>query len=239
MRNLLLIGLVLLLAVPAFATQYLCYSWEDGGTVLASYGTNCVGIANVSGPQNGVYGTGSAAPGGSTAFTCPGAYDGTYYLHVAEDPHSGTPSVVVAWIKGLVDGDIIHGSIFLYDPFEGSSTFPGMRIWGAYTSCTDPSVYTAGAGTNPSGYSLGNPPQWCNDADCQWTWTYNGVTYPNGCFRIEVRMYSTPPTATPQHTDFFIDYVCVEVPDHATVIFPQGQSPVESSTWTTIKALYR
>ncbi len=43
MRNLLLIGLALLLAVPAFAVQYVCYSWEDGGTVIATYGANLVG----------------------------------------------------------------------------------------------------------------------------------------------------------------------------------------------------
>lgn len=235
MKTLFAIAIALLCVTPAFATQYLCYSWEDGGTVLATYGTNLVGVANVSGAQNGVYGTGSAAPGGSTAFTCPGAYDGTHYLHVAEDPHSGTPSVVVAWIKGLVDGDPFSASVALYDPFEGNSTFPGMRIWGGYTSCTDPSVYIAGSG--PAGYSTATG--WSTNVNCSFSWTYNGVTYPDGCFRIEVRVYSTPVTANPQHTDHFIDKVCVEIPDHCTVIFPQGQSPVESSTWTTIKALYR
>lgn len=234
MKTLFVIAVALLCVTPAFAVQNLCYSWEDGGTVLCTYGANCVGVANVSGAQSGVYGVGSTAPGTSAAFTCPGACEGTGYLHVAEDPHTGTPSVVVAWIKGLQDGDVINGSICLYDPFDGNSTFPGSRIWGAYTTCTDPCVYTAGASTNPGIYSVA--PGWGTMA---WSWTYNGVTYPDGCFRIEVRFYSTPVTANPQHTDFFVDNVCVEIPDHATVIFPEGQSPVETSTWTTIKALYR
>lgn len=238
MRNLFLIGLVLLIAVPALAVQY-CYSWEDGGTVLATYGANLVGVANVSGPQNGVYGTGSAAPGGSTAFTCPGAFHGDYYLHVAEDPHTGTPSVVVAVVHGLQDGDSFSASVALYDPFEGNSTFPGQRIYGGYTSCTDYTVYNNGTG--PTGYSFGTPAQWSTNANCTWTWTYSASVTPppQGCFRIEVRQYSTPVTANPQHTDFFIDYVCVDVPDHCTVVFPEGVSPVESSTWGAIKALYR
>jgi hypothetical protein len=239
MRTLFVIVAALLCVTPAFAVQHVCYSWEDGGTVLCTYGSNLVGVANVCGPQNGVYGTGSASPGGSTAFVCPGACEGNCYLHVAEDPHTGTPSVVIAWIKGLQIGDTIWANVCLYDPFEGNSTFPGQRIYGAYTSCTDPCVYEAAA-TNPSTYTNGNPASWnSGTAATSWTWTYQDATEPTGCFRVEVRQYSTPPTANPQHTDFFIDYVCVEVPDYCEVIFPQGQSPVESSTWGVIKALYR
>ncbi|UCF79244.1 MAG: hypothetical protein JSW03_03025, partial [Candidatus Eiseniibacteriota bacterium] len=81
-----ILALVLLLALPT--SQALCtfynYSWENCGTILGSYG-NIVGPGAVSGVQIGSMG--SSLPW----YQCPGAADGSIYLHVAEDPHSGTP----------------------------------------------------------------------------------------------------------------------------------------------------
>ena len=94
MKYLILIAALALLAVPAHAQVGSYYSWEDGGTILGSYG-NLVDAVNVSGPQTGSQG--STLPD----YTCPGAYDGEYYLHVAEDPHSGTPQAFLCWVTGL------------------------------------------------------------------------------------------------------------------------------------------
>lgn len=231
MRNLLLIGLVLLLAVPVVAVQNVSYSWEDGGTTLCNYGANLVGVANVSGPQAGIYYT---AAGVYSSFTTPGACDGNSYLHVAEDPHTGTPSEVVALVSGLQIGDVINATICLYDPFDGSSTFPGQRLYGAFTLCEDPCFYEADATDQPVGYTAAEG--WYTFT---WTFTYDDADDPNGCYRIEVRQYSYPVTLTPAHTDYFIDNIRLEIPDHASVEFPEGQSPVETKTWSTIKALYR
>ena len=61
MKKLLVIALVLI-AVPAFAQQTLNYSWENGGTILGSYG-NLVDATNVSGPQTGSQGSSTLRPG--------------------------------------------------------------------------------------------------------------------------------------------------------------------------------
>lgn len=127
MRALVIVAALSLLALPAAAQITCCYSWEDGGTILGSYGANLVDATNVTGIQVGVQGS-------AVGITCPGAND------------------------GLV---------------------------------------------------------------------------------IEGRLYSTPSTDPTMRTDFFIDYICVTAPTTACISFPQVPNPVEDSSWTTIKALYR
>ena len=56
---------------------------------------------------------------------------------------------------------------------------------------------------------------------------------------IEFRLYSSPATSDPMTTDYWADYVCVTAPATACINFPQGASPVEDSSWSTIKALYK
>lgn len=224
MKQLFVIALVLI-AVPAFAqTTTYCYSWENGGTILGSYG-NLADPVNVSGSQTGSQG--SALPD----YTCPGAYQGEYYLHVAEDPHASTPYAILAWVTGAVDGDFIHAEFQGYDITPGAS--PSLRIWGGYTDDLDPNNYVSSAGSTGD-YTPGDPAGWgITESD----WTYAGG--PNSGLTIQARLYSTPATLDPDHTDFWIDYVCVTVPDHCVVHFPEGSSPVEPSSWTNIKALYR
>ena len=117
MRHLAIVAVLALAAVSAFAA----YSWEDGGTILGSYG-NLVDPTNVSGPQTG-------QNGAAGTYTCPGPQHGDYYLHVAEEPHSGTPQAYVAWVIGLVDtNDYVTASFYGYDVTPGAS--PSLRIWG-------------------------------------------------------------------------------------------------------------
>ena len=108
------------------------YSWEDGGTILGSYG-------NISSPIN----TGS--------LNGVDPYDGDYMLSVSESPLDGTPKAYLAYIQNLNPGDVVTASFYTYDSAEGS---PSARIWGGYASNTDINSYEGSAGGNdayPSG----------------------------------------------------------------------------------------
>ena len=225
MKKLFVIALVLI-AVPAFAQQTLNYSWEDGGTILTSYGNLCC-ESNVSGPQTGSQG--STLPD----YTCPGAVAGTYYLHVAEDPHSGTPEAFVAWVTGLQEGDIVEAMFYGYDTSPGAS--PSMRIWGGYTSDPlDVDSYHGSAGGN-NDYTAGTGWDLVSH-----TWTFFADGGNHDGLTIKARLYSTPSTNEPDHTDYWVDDVTVTAPLHATIHFPPpGSSPVEDASWASIKALYR
>ncbi len=225
MKYLILIAALALLAVPAHAQVGSYYSWEDGGTILDSYG-NLVDAVNVSGPQTGSQG--STLPD----YTCPGAYDGEYYLHVAEDPHSGTPQAFLCWVVGLQEGDIVDAMFYGYDLTPGAS--PSQRIWGSYTETGgDINSYSGSAGGNDT-YTAGTGWDLVS-----WSWVFDSDTGNHDGLVIQSRLYSTPSTSDPDHTDFWVDYVCVTSPDHSTQVFPGESTPVEGSTWATIKALFR
>lgn len=225
MKKLLIVGLAVLFIAPAAsAVQYQCYSWEDCvGTILGSYG-NLVDPMNVCGPQ-----TGSQGPD-LPPYTCPGAHSPERYLHVAESPHSGTPEAFIAWVINLNTDDVVYAHFYGYDITPGAS--PSLRIWGAETTTDDINNYLGSESGNLA-YTAGTG--WDMVAH---TWTFINA-HAGGALRISARLYSTPSTLDPARTDFWIDSVCVEAPDHATIIFPGDYSAVEDATWTSIKALYR
>jgi hypothetical protein len=197
---------VALLAMPAMAAQVTqSYGWEDGvGTILGYYG-NVTDPTNVTGPQTGSQG--STSPD----YTCPGAHSGDRYLHVAEDPHSGTPQAYVAWIKGLTDGDVIDADFFGYDITPGAS--PSLRIWAHYTTSSSIDDYQ-GSASGLYDYTAGTG--WDNVA---YSWTFDSAFGTRDCLVIEARLYSTPSTSDPDHTDFWIDDITVTAPDTATIVF--------------------
>jgi len=103
------------------------YDWEDGGTILGSYG-NLGYAANVANPM----GTGNV-------------------LELHEDPVGGTPQAYVAWITGLTDGDIIDVSFLGLG--HNDTGMSSTRIWGHYTTAGgDITGYDGSAGGN-SAYS--------------------------------------------------------------------------------------
>lgn len=229
MKKLFVIALVLI-AVPAFAQQTQCYGWEDGGTILGSYGNACC-ESNVTGPQTGL--TGDAGTG---TWNCPGAFEGDGYLHVAEDPHSGTPQFYIAWVTGLVEGDNVAASYYGYDTVDeaaGTNGEPALRIWGHYSTNADITVYSgsAGAGNNNTGYTTAVGWQ---QISADWD-----IPADKEALVIELRVYSYDYTSDPNHSDYWADYVCVTAPDNATIHFPEGGVPVEDASWGNIKALYR
>ena len=98
------------------------YDWEDGGTILGSYG-NLGSAGNVANPM----GTGNV-------------------LEIHEDPIGGTPQAFVAWITGLTDGDVITGSFW---GLGDGATDAKTRIWGHYTTAGgDIDSYDGSAGGN-------------------------------------------------------------------------------------------
>jgi len=223
-RLIALVALVAAIALPAAAQVTCCYSWEDGGTILGYYG-NLVGAANVSGPQTGSQG--STLPD----YTCPGAFHGSSYLHVAEDPHSSTPQAYLGWVTGLNPGDVVTAGFYGYDMTPGGS--PSWRIWGHWADSLDPESYYGSAGGNDT-YTAGTGWDYVEH-----TWTFTDTTGAFDALMIEGRLYSTPSTSDPDHTDYWADFICVTAPTTACIHFPTGGSPVEAASWTKVKALYR
>lgn len=104
------------------------YGWEDGGTILGSYGN--LGYAeNVADPMGG---SGNV-------------------LELHEDPLGGTPQAYVAWITGLTDGDIVDVSFMGlgHNDLGMSST----RIWGHYTTAGGEITDYDGSASGNSTYS--------------------------------------------------------------------------------------
>jgi hypothetical protein len=225
MKFLFVVAVAALIAAPAYGQITCCYGWEDGGTILGYYGDNLVGPTNVSGPQSGLCG---GCPGGT--YNCPGAYEGNSYLHVAEEPHTGTPQAFVAWITGLVPGDVVTASFYGYDITPGAS--PSLRIWGHYADDVDITSYY-GSASGLYDYTAGTGWDYV-----EYTWTFAATDPLATAIIVEARLYSTPSTSE-DHTDFWIDYCCVTAPTTACIRFPQGPSPVEDSSWGTIKELFR
>lgn len=122
-RVLLAILAVVFFAGAVNASQIVTYGWEDGGTILGSYG-NLVDPENVTGIANTGYSS----------------------LKVTESPHDGTPQAYIGFVTGLTDGDVIDASFFGYD--ETSGTSPSLRIWGHYADSDDVTIYAGSAGGN-------------------------------------------------------------------------------------------
>jgi len=155
------------------------WDWDDGvSTILGSYG-NLGYAANVLDPLGG----------------------GSNVLELYEDPISGTPQAYVAWITGLTDGDIIHGSFMGlgHNDLGMSST----RIWAHYTTAGgDINDYDGSAGGN-STYSGADWTLLDN------TWTFNGDGGNHGGLVIEARIYTT----SGDNGSTYIDDIYVNVID--------------------------
>jgi hypothetical protein len=153
-------------------------------------------------------------------------FEGERSLYLVDQTASGTPQAYVAWIDGLLDNDVIDVCFARYDDTPGVA--PSLRIWGHYTAAggTIEDYVTSASGNSDYGPGLG----W-DQACYQWIFDSNGGE--RGGLVVEARTYSNP-------GDWgYVDAIEVNYPDHATVTFPAGASPVESATWSTIKSLYR
>lgn len=122
------------------------YNWDDGGTILGSYGN--FGNAAV-----------EADPLGT----------GDNVLALTEDPIGGTPQAYVCWITGLSDGDIVDAEFLGLG--SNDLGFSSVRIWAHYTTSDDITAYEGSAGGNNT-YSGSD---WTALGD-SWTIDTNGGT---------------------------------------------------------------
>ncbi|MCH7813293.1 MAG: PEP-CTERM sorting domain-containing protein [Planctomycetes bacterium] len=190
-----------LLASAGAGAATVTYGWEDGvGTILGSFG-NLVDDTNVSGVQPRI-------EGGVAVADVPGPNSGLRYLHVAEDPHGSTPQGYLVFIENLVPGDVVDASFFGYDTTLGSS--PSMRIWGHYALNGDINNYQGSASGNTT---------YTGDAVSGWEQVGHSWTVAAGkeALVVELRLYSTPSTSDPNHTDFFVDDLSVTAPNSASI----------------------
>ena len=173
------------------------YSWEDGGTILGSYG-NLANVENV-GETDGI-----------------SPYDGDYMLTVSESPIDGTPQAFIAWITDISEGDQITACFYGYDTTTGSA--PSMRVWGSWTANDDINSYAGSADGNEE-YTAGTG--W--DQVCH-TFSTSQENWESGeALVVQARLYSS--SSGPDPTKYFIDLVSVETTSTtATINFP---APVE------------
>ena len=129
-----------------------------------------------------VFGTsGNVSDFGYTSAPDP-VYDGNHSMFMTEDPVSGTPSAVVAWVSGIEAGDEITATMWFRGMDSVGSSTAKARLWGGYYDATDTSEYDSSAG-GPSRYA-GNNEIW---ESMTHTWTADGTT---SVFGLEVRIYS-------------------------------------------------
>lgn len=226
------IAVTVLLAVSVAYAETASYSWEDGGTILGYYG-NMVNESNVIGVQVG-------QAGDQGTWTCPGAYDSYRYLHVAESPHYATPQIYIAWVTGLVAGDVVTAEYAAFDDIVSSYYgYPSCGIWAHYSTNADIDSYQGSAGGGAGTVVITQGLGW-EELSSSWTFGDDGSPYAGAeAIVIEMRVYSSPATSDPNYTDYWADLVTVTAPETATIHFPGGSTLVENATWSHIKALYR
>jgi len=206
MKKLLMIAMALCLTTSFASAETVTYGWEDGGTVLGLFGSGDPPIiaTNVGAPDP--------------------VYAGDASLRLEDNSPSGTPQAYIAFIWGLVDGDVVDASFWRYDDSPDAS--PSVRIWGHWNDELpgNPDGYNGSAGGNGD-YGLGEG--WDLHS---WSWT---VVDGHTGLVVEARTYSEPGDTT------WIDELTIIAPDQAYIQVP-GQGPVsaESKTWGGIKSMY-
>ena len=139
------------------------YGWEDGGSILGSYG-NLGGAEQTFGQAN----------------------SGTSSLYLWEDPMGGTPQAYAAHITGLSDGDNVYTSFMALGGYDFG--LAKVRIWAHYASSDDITDYngSAGGGNNNSGYAESGV--W-EEVSSDWTFDSDGGE--RDSLVIEIRLYSS------------------------------------------------
>ncbi|MBN2586508.1 MAG: hypothetical protein JXA64_08830 [Candidatus Fermentibacteraceae bacterium] len=155
-------------------------------------------------------------------YTSP-VHGGSQSLEFIETPLGGTPQAYTCWVKDLSDGDTVAASFYVYDDTPSAS--PSGRIWAHWNDDpVDPTVNSGSAGGNDE-YSAGTG--W---SLLSWEWT---VSDGHVGLMIEARIYSSTEFDT-----IWIDDMTVEVPDGATIVWPNIPVALQRQTWAEIKATF-
>ena len=214
MRTLFTIVLALsLVGGAAQAQQNLCYSWEDGGTVLSTYLGNLMYLANTDAQA---YGDG-----------------GTRSLEIYKNASGDTPQAFVAWITGLLEGDQVHASIQTLDLTVGAN--PSVRIWGSYTDGGIDNYAGSAGGT--STYSGGA--DW---VELSHSWTHPAGRDGQGLV-VQIRPYNSTPwegsnwvdylcVIAPNHTTIHFPEAGFNQPPAVTNVYHRPLLPQNTHTVT-------
>jgi len=210
MRALLAIAVVLLVSGSCLGQRYDVFeSWEGAATLLGTYGTGSPPI--IATIRSG---------------TPIDPVHGTQYLELEDNSPTGTPQAYVAWVKNLAPGDEVYVSLWRYD--DTPDVPPSCRLWAHWNDdLGDINGYSGSAGGNED-YGLGTG--W---EEVSWTWTNPLGRESHLSLVVEVRTYSDPGDIV------WIDNMMVAAPEGADVDTPTSASPVEDSTWSAIKELFR
>ena len=174
-------------------------------------------------PVLGMYGSGEPPILASFGQPPDPMHGGLQSLRLEDNSPSGTPQAYVAWVKGLSDGDIVEAGVWRYDMTPSLS--PSCRIWGHWNDDpNDVNGYSGSAGGNDD-YGPGTGWDYT-----QWSWT---VADGHTGLVVEIRTYSSPGDVV------WCDDMVVIAPEGATIIVPEAMSPVDSASWSAIKALFR
>ncbi len=201
-----LIALVTFLAVALTAAANVApYDWEAGDTVLGLYGTGDppIIVTNVGAPDPVHWGQRS--------------------LRLEDNSPTGTPQAYVAWVWGLVDGDVVEACVWRYDTTPGAS--PSCRISAHWND--DPWDLYGYAGYASGNMDYGPGEGW--DETCH-SWT---VADGHTGLVIAVRTYSGLGDTV------WIDDFTIVAPPHAYVLAPEPPVPVRDVSWAAIKVLFR
>lgn len=171
----------------------------------------------------GLYGTGTPPIIATNVGAPDPVHEGERSLKLEDNSPTGTPEAYVIWVKGLVDGDVVEAGFWRYDTTPAAS--PSCRIWAHWND--DPNDiygYNGSAGGNDD-YGPGEG----------WDQTTHSWTVEAGHTGIVIvaRTYSV------EGDTVWIDEMFCIAPDSAEIIIPEGQTPVEDTSWSAIKALYR
>ena len=210
MRTLLAFLILALVAAPAVVQATSSFeSWEGTHTLL------------------GMYGSGSPPIIATVRAGVPiDPHHGLQYLELEDNSPDGTPQAYVAWIKDLGPGDMITVSLWRYDDTPDAS--PNCRLWGHWNDdVNDINGYAGSAGGNED-YGLG-----LGWEEVSWSWVNPVGRESHLSLVVEVRTYSNPGDTV------WIDAMTVTGPDGVFIVIPESGAPVESESWSAIKALYR
>jgi hypothetical protein len=213
MKKLFLVFALVCLIAPSAWALTMCYSWEDGQTILGNY------------PATGIVGTNVTSP----------VHTGLRSLELVRTA-TATTQAYVAWIRGLTAGDVVTCLVYMYDTTAGGN--PSGRIWAHYGSSADVTL-AKGSASGPADYS-GVPVGWgpVPNSGTAYAWTFAPTDLTADALIVEIRSYG----ATAPLNVIYVDDITITAPDRAGVdiVFPGigGPSANEETTWGGIKALY-
>ena len=215
MKKLLLVAIAVLFVVPAASAAFSVYSWEDGGTVLGVYGN----------PEDPAYPAVIATNVGAPD----PVHSPTRSLKLVDNGNIAagtTPQAYICHVYPLTGGDVVEACVWIYDTTPGAS--PSGRIWAHYTGVGEDCEGYAGSAGGNSDYGPGTGwHQVCHT----WVFDSDGGTRDGLC--IHIRTYSLPGDT------IWVDSLEVTHPDGTYACFPGCPSPVETQSWSLIKAMYR